>query len=393
MSKLKPLIVVFMVLAYLISFGQGEKQSGVTRKLSNAIGNTRLVITGTGWFGYGALLNNKSKTDVTNSFNTYGFSPVVLWKLSKRLFFESEIEIGDDEFELEFAKLSFIVNDYIIIGAGRMLSPFGAYAENWEPKFVERFPNPPGIDDESHLFHGAIMGVDVRGAFPLGPTQLNYVVYVSNGPILDQSTGMIQWENIMDENNNNKAFGGRIGFLPLSNSSLEIGFSLKHGIAGDQGDPVYKNIGVTAWAADLNYVTDIKPLKSTITLRGQFNSQKVDNAYYPLEEGDRANDTIYTFDNKKQVYFAQFSIRPSLVKSKFFKNLEMLVRFNSLTDPKDATWGAKDKNGNGGTIYRTDFGITYWMLWKASLRLAYETTKMPDNSKENAFLAEVVYAF
>ncbi|NOX45766.1 MAG: hypothetical protein GXO89_02175 [Chlorobi bacterium] len=389
MKALKHLLVVPLVLAFLISPAQDSKKAKA--KLSPLPGTTRMLITGSAWFGYQGILNNTTDTDVTSNFNDYGFSPVFLWKLSDRLFFESEVEIGAGEFELEFAKLSYMVNDYITIGAGRMLTPFGAYGERWEPNFVEKFPNSPmETSTGSHLHRGAIMGVDVRGGLPLGSVKMNYVVFISNGPILDQSNGMVQYENLLEENNNNKELGGRIGILPFSNSSLEIGFSYKRGIAGNQGDSVYKDVAASAFAIDWNYVNDISAIKSTITFRGQYNSLSVDDAIYPVDESSKAAGT-YTFDNKQTLYFAQLSLRPSLVGNKFFKNLELSFRLNGLTDPQDAAWGAKDKNGKGGTVTRTDLGLTYWLSWKTSLRTAYVSTAMPDDSNTNEFLVSFVY--
>src|ERR1035437_7990053 len=137
------------------------------------------------------------------TFNDFGFSPMFLWKLSDKLFFESEIEIKNDgtadnsaAFDLEFAKLSYRLNKYMIFGAGKMLSPFGAYNERWEPNHIERFPNAPLrpddglLPDDTHLLWGAVMGVDVRGGIPLGNAKMNYSLYLSNGPILHTEIGI-----------------------------------------------------------------------------------------------------------------------------------------------------------------------------------------------------------
>jgi len=400
MKQQNLLFIIPLVLAFSMVYGQDSTQTETNMKLFSGVpGNTKLLLTGVAWFGFQAILNDKVKTDVTMNFNSYGFSPMFLWKLSDRLFFESEIEINNGAIELEFAKLSVVLNKYMTIGAGRMLTPFGAYAERWEPVHIERFPNahllPDDnlLPDDTHLYWGAIMGVDIRGCFPLGSSKLNYALYVSNGPLLSKDenghpTGVIQYENLLDENNNNKEVGGRIGLLPFSNSSLEIGFSAKHGIAGDRGDSVYGKIGATAYAVDLSYVKSIDAIKSTINIRGQFNKVMVDKANYYLTDS-----TTYTFDNTMQNYFAQFSIRPSMVRSKFLKKTELLFRYNSLTSPKDALWGAKDKNGKGGTITRMDIGLCYWLSWKTGLRLAYETTAMPDGTHKNEFLASLVYGF
>ncbi len=400
MKRLVLFFVAFLLLACTLGYGQDSTQTETNIKLLSAVpGNTKILLTGVAWFGIEARLNDKVKTDVTMNFNSYGFSPMFLWKLSDKIFFESEIEINNGEFELEFAKMSLVLNKYMTIGAGRMLSPFGAYGERWEPKHIDRFPNSPLrpddalLPDDTHLYYGAIMGVDIRGGIPLGSSKMNYALYVSNGPLLSKDenghpTGVIQYENLLDENNNNKEIGGRIGFLPFSNSSLEIGFSAKHGIAGDRGDSVYGKIGATAYAVDLSYVKSIDAIKSTINLRGQFNSLMVDKANYWLTDS-----TTYTFDNNLQNYFVQLSIRPNMLRSKFLRKTELLFRYNSLTSPKDALWGAKDKDGKGGTVSRMDIGLCYWFSWKTGLRLAYETTAMPDGTHNNEFLASLVFGF
>ena len=399
MKTQKLLFAVSLLIAFSTGYAQDSTQTEKNQQILSAVpGNTKILITGMAWFGFSAKLNDNVKTDVTKNFNSYGFSPMFLWKLSDKIFFESEIEINNGAMELEYAKLSYSLNKYMTIGAGRMLTPFGAYGERWEAMTVERFPNPhlrPNDDllpDDTHLYWGAIMGVDVRGGIPLGSAKMNYSLYVSNGPLLSKDengnpTGVIQYENLLDENNNNKEIGGRIGLLPFSNSSLEIGFSGKHGIAGDLGT-VYRKTSATAYAVDLSYVKSIDAIKSTINFRGQFNSLKVDKANYYLTDS-----TTYTFDNTLKNYYAQFSIRPSMAQNKFLKKTELLFRYSALTSPKNALWGAKDNNGNGGTINRTDIGLAYWLSWKTGLRLAYETTTMPDGTHKNEFLTSFVYGF
>jgi hypothetical protein len=249
------------------------------------------------------------------------------------------------------------------------------------------------LPDDTHLAWGAVMGVDARGNLPLGSAKLNYAIYISNGPLMSKDenghpTGVIQYENLLEENNNNKEIGGRLGLLPFSNSSLEVGFSYKHGIAGDMADPTYKNVAASATAVDFLYSKDISEIKSSINIRGQYNSLMVDKADYYLTDS-----TTYTFDNKMQNYFVQFSIRPTMSRNKFLKKTELLFRYNSLTAPKDAAWGAKDKDGKGGAVTRMDIGLDYWISWRTGLRFAYETTSNPDGSKVNQLLIRLATGF
>jgi hypothetical protein len=396
--------VVALLFLFSLSHGQDSTLTERNMKLVSSVqGNTKMLLTGVGWFGFSALTNNTNKTIPNTSFNDFGFSPMFLWKLSDKLFFESEIEIKNDgtagnsaAFDLEFAKLSYSLNKYITIGAGKMLSPFGAYNERWEPNHIEKFPNAPlrpddGIlPDDTHLFWGAVMGLDVRGAIPLGSAKMNYTMFVCNGPTLHTEKdmgGLLQYEN-WNDNNNNKEVGGRIGILPFSNSSLEIGLSAKRGIAGNQGDSLYKNIGATAYAVDFSYIKNIDAIKSIINIRGQFNSVTVNKANYQLTDS-----TTYTFNNTMQSYFAQFSIRPSMLHNKILRKTELLFRYSAVTPPKDAVWSPKDKNGIGGSVTRMDVGLCYWLTWRTGLRFAYEMTSMPDGTKNNAFVARFATGF
>ncbi|MEP6795895.1 MAG: hypothetical protein ABJB16_16325 [Saprospiraceae bacterium] len=359
--------------------------------------NTKFIITGTANLGFIADKNADEKFN----FNDYGLNPLFQWKPSQKMFIEAEIEIVPDAIELEYAKMSFVANPYLTIGVGRMLTPFGAYGERWEPLLLERFPNAPlrasdeYLPDDTHLGWGAMLGVDARGKVALGSSKLNYAVFLSNGPQLSKDeagniTGITQFENL-DDNNSNKGFGGRIGFIPFHNGSLEVGFSAYTGKAGDENDALYKDIGATAIALDLNYAKSINSIKSTIRVRGQFNSLTVDKAMYAVP--DDPNGAMYTFDNTLQNYWGQISFRPSLLDTKILKNIELLFRYNSLTPPKDAAWAPKDENGKGGSITRTDIGLCYWLSWRTGLRLAYETTTLPDNSTSSQFLGRVVMGF
>ncbi|MBK9984619.1 MAG: hypothetical protein IPP15_20020 [Saprospiraceae bacterium] len=392
MKKLITLIGVFLFLSIATSYSQNEAAEEAleqTGKLTETPGNTKTVLTGAAWFGFSSQKDDALKLN----FNTYGFTPVFIWKLSDKLFLESELEIADGNIELEYAKLSYSLNKYMTIGAGRMLTPFGAYGTRWEPAFVERFPNSPLVPDDAylpddtHLYFGAIMGMDVSGDLPLGDLKMNYSLFVSNGPRLARSEetgellgGVIQYENL-DDNNANKAIGGRIGFFPLSNSSLELGVSGNTGKVGDAGDAAYKDIAATALAVDLNYTKAIPSIKSIISIKSQFSSLNVDKANYALSDS-----TTYTFDNKLQSLFVQFSFRPANVDNKILKNIELLYRYNSLTPPKDASWG-------GEPITRNDIGLCYWLSWRTGLRFAYEFTSRKGEPKTNEFLGRFVMGF
>jgi|WetSurMetagenome_2_1015567.scaffolds.fasta_scaffold75142_3 hypothetical protein len=345
-------------------------------------GNTKSMITGSAFATFTYDKDNPVKTN----FSATGFSPIFLWKLSDRLFFESELEIaiedGEVGIDLEYGKISYVLNKYMAVGVGRMISPFGAFGERLEAAFVERFPNGPLLmhhEDGTNAVgpNGAEFGLDVRGGLPLGNLKMNYAVYISNGPSIDH-TGALEYENFTD-NNSNKAVGGRIGLLPFQNSSFEIGVSGNTGIAGGAEDSLYKDVRATAYAIDLSYVKDLQVLKSRINIKGQYNAVSVDKANYFDEGGSE-----YTFDNHSEVYYGVLSIRPIMAHSKFLQKLELLARYNSLKYPDAAQWEL------AGTTTRVDLGVCYWLNWRSGLRLAYEDQKNPDSSNSNQFIIRFV---
>jgi hypothetical protein len=225
--------------------------------------------------------------------------------------------------------------------------------------------------------NGAEFGLDVRGGLPLGNLKMNYAVYISNGPSID-NTGALEYENFTD-NNSNKALGGRLGLLPFQNSSFEIGLSGNTGIAGAAGDSLYKDVGATAYAVDVSYVKDLDFLKSRINIKGQYNSVSVDNVDY-FDEGG----IPYTFDNHSEVYYGFLSIRPTMAHSKFLQKLEIMVRYNSLKYPETAKWEL------AGTTTRLDLGACYWLNWRTGLRFAWENKTNPDKSTADQFMIRIV---
>ena len=132
------------------------------------------------------------------------------------------MEDGSTTVALEYADVSYLLNDYITLGAGKFLSPFGIFRERLHPKWINKLPNQPlgYASGASRLAPSTQIGAQVRGGIPLiGDSKMGYTLYASNGPILQtaaNNAGQISFKNT-DDNSGNKAFGGRIGFLPILN--------------------------------------------------------------------------------------------------------------------------------------------------------------------------------
>ncbi|MEP6795921.1 MAG: hypothetical protein ABJB16_16455, partial [Saprospiraceae bacterium] len=182
--------------------------------------------------------------------------------------------------------------------------------------------------------------------------------------------GQLHWEGITD-NNLNKALGARIGFLPFANSSLEIGVTGQVSKVGDSpktpdGPAPNKDVKATYYGADLCYNTDVEAIKGSLIFRSQYSGRKVDKVDYALTDS-----TTFTFDNKVSAWFAQLSYRPTQIRNKFIKKLELAARYGQLDNPKGAKWG----------VDKSQFALTldYWISWNAVVKLAYEQdTNHPD---------------
>jgi hypothetical protein len=331
-------------------------------------------------FGNAEMTYFKDKNN--SQFGEVNFKPIFLWKISDKLFVEAEPEFetggGSLDIGLEYANMVYIVNPYLTLHAGRFLPKFGAYRGRMGEGFINRFSTAPiGFGDGGI---GAMneVGVGAQGGFGVGDSKINYELYIANGPQIltdPENTGQFDYEAYAG-NNNAKAVGGRIGILPLTNSSLEIAYSFqtksKTGAVGTR----YENVGVNMQAVDLNYWGHLLALKSDVRIIAEWKHQKVDNAVYY-----KADSTTYTFNNSPSAYYIAATIRPAHLHSNFLRNLELAGRYSEFTRPDEAPWGGKTN--------QFAMSLDYWLKWNTVLKLTYQTQKNTDN----AFYAQLVFGF
>lgn len=332
-------------------------------------------------FGDAEMIFSANKSD--NRFGDVNFKPIFLWKIADNLFVEAEPEFetggGSLDIGLEYANMCLFVNRYLTLHAGRFLPKFGAYRGRMGEGFINRFATDPVGFGDGGIGAMNEVGIGAQGGFGVGSAKLNYDLYVSNGPMLltdPENAGQFEYEGYTG-NNNGKAIGGRIGLLPLSNSSLEVAFSFqekKH--TGDAGTP-YEGVGLHMQAVDLNYYEHITPLQSDLRLIGEWKHQKVDNAIYY-----KADSTTYSFTNEPWAYYAEATIRPSHVHNVFIHNLELAGRYSYFKRPVDAPWG-------GSNTHQFALSLDYWLHWNSLVKLTYQTQK----DEPNAFFAQVVFGF
>lgn len=345
--------------------------------------------------GYGAVGFNKA--DGSPSTFSAVFAPIFHYQLSKNLhvIIEPEFELEDDELEigLEIGQIDFFLNDYVTLSAGKILLPFNVFSQRFHPTWINKMPSRPiiygGHDGGGIVPVLSDIGTEISGGFALNlfeGSKINYAFYLVNGPRVeseeghddegggeennetatttnegdeleengngDTQTNLIFGNNFTDINSN-KAFGGRIGFLPVWN--WEVGGSLMFGDAED-------DINFFMYGFDTEY---------------QYRGLLVLAEFIHLK-----NDNVGGGETKKTGYYAQGSYRLSDISidnsylGGFINGLEPVFRYGKNYLP-------------GRDQEQYAIGLDWWLLSSVPLKIAYEFNDgLPDR-----FLVQWAFGF
>ena len=388
---MKKLLFTTLCIISVLSYAQDQnsESESATKKIADYLkpGKSKFMLRGYYHTGFNST---QTGDEEELGFNPGTIAPILMYKQSDRLFFEAELEgsFEGNEFEwgLEYANVSYVLNDFMIVRAGKILLPFGTFMEKLHPAWINRLSTTPLGYGHDGILPTTDVGVEVRGAFYTGSIKLNYQLYAINGPQLKvggdepDEAGMLSF-GTNEDNNLNKTFGGRLGVFPFSNSSLEIGFSALSGSVGSQ-ETVYENVSTNMYAVDLSYVRNVSFLKSLVDIKGQYNLSKTDNANYDDPEG--APGDQYTYNNESSTYYGQLSIRPSMSGNNFLRKLELVGRYSALETPEGALW---EQNQT-----QTAIGLNYWFDWRTVLKIGYQTTDgLEEHGADETISSDLIY--
>ena len=242
---------------------------------------TQFMIRGYGHTGFNSMSDGDEKE---SSYVGSAFAPIFLFKHSDKLMFEAELEFGleNNELEigLEYADVMYVLNKNMTVRAGKFLLPFGTFMERLHPAWINRLPTRPLGFGHDGIAPASGIGVELRGAFDLGGPTLNYSVYSTNGPRLNdgsdepEEAGLLMFQNFED-NNLSKAIGGRLGILPFADSSTEIGFSAYSTTGTGQEDSEFEDIGAFLYALDFSLVKQIPGLSGIVDIKARYNNSRM----------------------------------------------------------------------------------------------------------------------
>jgi hypothetical protein len=185
---MKNILLSIFLISSLLGVAQDQTvPDNSIKELANYLkpGNSKFMLRGYYHTGFD---NIKTGDEEVSRFNPGKIAPILMYKQSDRLFFEAEFEGGfeDGKFELglEYATVSYVLNDYMIARAGKFLLPFGTFMEKLHPAWMNRLSTVPLGYGHDGILPTSDIGVELRGAFYTGNIKLNYQVYAINGPQL-----------------------------------------------------------------------------------------------------------------------------------------------------------------------------------------------------------------
>ena len=361
-----------------------DKKIATTKQMAKDSfpGSTKFLMTGYGTAGF-ISQDHGGTRQFTASFN-----PMFLWKLSDRLLFEGEFEAqlegSATSLALETAQISYLLNDYATIGAGKFLNPMNYFVERQHMAWVNKLPDKP-LAVYDGLLPETEVGFQVRGGIPIGSMKFGYAAFAANAPSLNVDTangasdlGTLDFANF-DNIGRHIAYGGRVGFFPVP--ELEIGYGLQAGDVAPAGSS--GSVNSLLQSVDLSYVRNSPRLKGTLNLKAQWVWSHIgDYTYDPTA----AVGGPYVFKNNRDGGYAQISYRPSLVENAFLKNLEPVFRFDLLNQANTPT-------GIDETRYTV--GLNYWLGPTSVFKVAYEFDHQsgPNADAHNAVMLQLATGF
>jgi hypothetical protein len=336
-----------------------EKQTAYKKS-----GDDHFMVVGLATVGFAATKSTNtvggvSTTTKTNSFpdaDHFEFSPMLLWRHGDKFLLEFEPSFSNNGLGVNWADVSYFAAPNLILRAGYLVLPFGTYSKREAAGWIDKLATDPmGIADMTP----ADYGIEVEGGLPLGSMKMNYDIALSNGNQL-MADGTLASGNITD-NNNNKTVTARLGLLPFSNSSLELGVSGMFGKVGDMATD--KNLKGNMYAFDLNYVKNLNPI--LLNIKAQYNIMDISNySNYMYTDPTDNSQHAYNFNNHTTSFFAQGSIRPVGAQG-FVKNLELAGRYTTYNTPSNSTFGADQ--------HSVSVGLDYWLNWRTVFKVTYES--------------------
>jgi hypothetical protein len=307
------------------------------------------------------------------SFLLADFAPIFLYRAGDNILFEAGFDTTiqnnapnssgySTSFDLSFAQLDYVVNDYVTLAVGDLLLPLGTYSQRGAG-WLNKIPDDPLAVDA--LIPGSGVGAELLGAIPLGDAGkfINYSVYGVNGPGSADGTGNagaldlggnvgLRSDGVVANLHDNPSGGARLGlFMPFKPH-----YDLELGISGQSGE--WDNAGNHLWSAGV--------LDAALHLGANFEAK---GEYIVSRYG---SDDLGLIRQQGWYVQAGYKLAGLNLELPVINNLELVGRYDSLHD------------GLGTTTERYTAGYVYYftstLLFEGDYEFLHSTdTTQPSN--------------
>ena len=323
-----------------------------------------------------------AKTEGQNgAFLFADFAPIFLYRGGDNILFEAgfdtTIQNSDPgystSFDLSFAQLDYVVNDYVTLCAGDMVLPLGTYTERGAG-WLNKLPDDPLA---INLVPGTGVGAQLRGAVPIGQTGslINYAAYIVNGPGSADGTGSanqldlggnvgLRSDGVVANLHSSPSGGGRLAmFFPIPykpHYDFELGLSAQVG--------QWDNAGSHLWSAGV--------LDATMHLGAYFEAR----GEYILSQYGSDNQGMV----RQQGIWAQaaYKLAGLDMELPIINNLELVGRYDSMHD------------GLNAPVRRFTAGYIYYFTNTLLFEGDYEFVHSPDPAQSlDQLIFQLSYGF
>jgi hypothetical protein len=314
------------------------------------------------------------------------FAPIFLYRGGDNILFEAGFDTtlqngqnadgthdsgSSTSFDLSFAQLDYVMNEYMTLCAGDVLLPLGTYTERGAG-WLNKMPDDPLAVDA--LIPGSGIGAELQGGIPLGDAGklLNYKVYAVNGPSSMDGSGSagqldlggnvgVRSDGTTSNLHGHPTGGARLAvFLPFKpHYDLELGISGQTGEWDDAGNHLY-----TAGVFD-----------AALHLGPSFEAK---GEYIVSRYG---SDDMGLIRQRGWFVQAGYKLAGLNLELPVINNLELLGRFDSLHD------------GMGTSTQRYTAGFVYYFTNTLLFEGDYEFLHSNDPSQVGQLILQLSYGF
>lgn len=312
--------------------------------------------------------------------------PIFFWRYKNRILFVAKFDVTlvnkETDITLVHANINYIMNDYLTARGGKFIIPLGFWREKMLPEWINKLATRPlpYADSSNLVIPAADLGLDVRGAVPLWnnpanpgvPMVLTYDGWIGNGP--DQkSNGDISLNGTnYNDNNRNKAVGGRFCFRFWPDR--QIGISGMYGQWNNNstfGSVIaHRKLYYRALVGEWDW------------LFGQY--LRFCGEYMWTKRGAVPNSKlgIHNHEVYKRALWAQLSSTLGFISHHYVpENIELVARYGQILT-----------NIHHGNQFQWSFGANYYLTSKMIIKVEYDLNHGPANHN-NMFSVQWAYGY